>query len=359
MKRRNFNAEKLLFDAQYTEKYSNDPLFSTAPSTKPAAFVRWVLACKFIIASQLKLSTYQILGMQRNKIPSNMHFYVDKQQNLCALISHSQTDKVSTEIIAHCNRIETSVVQTYIDRQSYASRSNTLDDFFTHQFPNAKINSSNACEKNERENERVEDGDDLCDDLISIVRIPMSYYKFHIESSFYELCCRVASHLHSHNLWLNPLFQVFFQNIANFDCFQSTVPMVPLKGSLCAMFCQFALGIDDVERKESNAVTLSNREFVAFLAVFDCWRMMQYKRECRKTVFKCWSQRRDTDMNVMHIVLEFADVDEMTIEKIIAYIDAFNTQSGNYDVYLNELQSQIPNLHKFIHAFTISQPGHV
>lgn len=113
-----FSMEKLEINREYSENAANDALFHQQETTKKCSQIRWVLACKFIIASQLRFfNQYDVLGMHRNKIPQNMYFYVDNQKNLCAVIKHNKNDKkdtISQKIIEQLSYFLFSLIFIYL-----------------------------------------------------------------------------------------------------------------------------------------------------------------------------------------------------------------------------------------------------
>lgn len=353
-----FSAERLQINMKYTQNAADDDLFCKPPCSKSSSYIRWVLACKFMIASQLRLSSYQILGMQRNRIPENMHFFVDEQQNLCAVLKYPPNHQLSMQIIHHCDNIETSVIQHYVapKRQHQAGDEEDEDDDLcvdstrTKQRTDCHLSSSSRFLMDDMKNKENEDAENQQEQLITIVRIPMLYYYVHIASSFYALCCRIAAYLNEHSLFGHPLFHLLWQTIANFDCFQSTVPMIPLKGGLPEMFAQFALSLylDDQEKLGNAKNVVDQKQFFAFLGMYDVWRSLLYRRRCRKCMQKCWTRSTQTDANIMKIVVEYAELDEMTEQSMVESINQFDRASTGYAKYVKEIKSQIPNLRSIV-----------
>merc|ERR1712013_258903 len=146
----------------------------------------------------------------------------------------------------------------------------------------------------------------------------------------------------------SPLFLLLHQNIANFDCFQSSVPMTPLRGSLYQMFCRFALGAYDHE--EAQDASLSLPQFIAFLGAFDCWREMQRRRECTQRVRQCWVEAMGSasDVNIMQTVLGLAGLDEMDDTEMEQHVNAFSSRSSRFESYVKELRAQIASLGRFV-----------
>mmetsp|Transcript_37340 Transcript_37340/g.33007 ORF Transcript_37340/g.33007 Transcript_37340/m.33007 type:complete len:400 (-) Transcript_37340:273-1472(-) len=348
-----FNADKLCFNRAYTiAAATKDPLFAQPAynAMNPSA-VRWVLACKFIIASQLRLDQYDCLGMHRNKIPQNMYFYVDQQNNLCCIINHdkNENNSMSQKIISHCNKIETSMIQSYVGNNDISkligdmiTDNNDNDDEDDDLWLNTKQTKTNHHKHSIHHSENNNNNE-----IITIIRVPMVYYGRNIKTSFYELCCKIANHIITIKQdFSNPLFQILMQNIANFDCFQSSVPMIPLKGSIYQMFCQYGLGLYN-HKDKGKKNTISKKEFIAILGAYDCWKQIEYKDECRKSLYRYWTKLTGTDVNILQIVNEYSDFDEMSVESIVDYISNFN-QGSKYNSYLKELKTEIPNLNEIV-----------
>ena len=189
------------------------------------------------------------------------------------------------------------------------------------------------------------------DEIVSIIRVPMSYYNLNIESSFYQICCKIVKYMVNKQDYGNPLFQLLLKNIANFDCFQSSVPMVPLNGSLYQMFCQFGLGLYQINNDDDRNINkncMNKKEFIAFLGVFDVCKQIKYKENCRKSMYQYWTKHTETDINIMNIVIQYCDFNEMTDEKILDFVNNFDKSSANYSLLLKELKAKIPHLESIV-----------
>ena len=191
---------------------------------------------------------------------------------------------------------------------------------------------------------------DNSDNIISVIRVPIIYYILNMQSSFYELCCRISAFLNQNSNFGHPLFGLFGKYIANFDCFKLSVPMVPLTGKLHEMFYQYALGrySDDNEVANIQYSEMSKKEFVAFLGAYHCWNFMQYKQKCRKAMYQCWTRVTQTDINIMNVVIEFADFHQMSNQELLEFVNHFSPQSREYRVYLKELKRHIANLETIV-----------
>eukprot|EP01083_Nonionella_stella_P262733 893127_1 len=98
--KKQFTISKLQINKTNSIFIANDSLFNKQLCTKQSQYIRWVIACKFIIATGVQFDSYNCHGMHRNKIPQNMYFYVDNQKNLCALIYNTtQNNSISNNII--------------------------------------------------------------------------------------------------------------------------------------------------------------------------------------------------------------------------------------------------------------------
>lgn len=349
-----FNADKLAFDREETIKAATeDPLFAqTAYNRINYNAIRWILACKFVIASQLKMDQYDCLGMHRNKIPTNMHFYVDKTLNICCIINHKQNEKfsISQNIINHCNEIETSMIQSYIFQQHQHKNDIFISKLIENMIRNNDEDDDLWIDKKQTKNNHDHNHSihhiKENNEIITIIRIPMIYYGMNIKSSFYELCCKIAAQIiNIKKDFSNPLFRVLMQNIANYDTFQSSVPMIPCSGGIYQMFCQYGLGLNNHKNAAKN--TINKKEFVAFLGAYDCWKNIQYKDKCRKSLYRYWTKFTGTDINILQIVNQYSDFDEMNVEDIVENINNFH-QGKKYNQYLKELKAEIPNLNDIV-----------
>lgn len=94
-----FNVQKLQINREYSRNAARDDMFMPSSQSHKSKYIRWVLACKFVIASGLRFDSYNVWGMKRDKLPQNMSFYVDDQQNLCCLIYDNKESTVSSQII--------------------------------------------------------------------------------------------------------------------------------------------------------------------------------------------------------------------------------------------------------------------
>jgi len=303
---------KLRVNPQESALAVDDCLFLSPLGSVNEKYMQWVLACKFTIAANWKVAG--------NRIPDEMHFFVDDQKNFCALISNPHSD-TTHHVVHHCRQIETSMVRKYRRRR-------TSDDPFT-------------------DSENSEDDDlsplDAQYETVYIVRIPPAYYARNLQSSFYALCCRTAQHLQRSQHYGHSLFQILFQNIANFDSFQLSVPTVPLRGSLYRMFCQFGLGVRDHHEVKRHHV-MSRRDFKHFLGLYDCWKEMGRRAECRRAMYQCWHRATGTGMHVMGLVVEWAELDEMDDDATLQWAEGFGRRSSAFKRYKAELRAQIVNL---------------
>merc|ERR1719410_2201771 len=75
-----FTDSKLRRSAEQSVLTANDELFLNTNHSMSDKSIQWVIACKFVIAANWKVSAC--------RIPSNMHFFVDDQKNLCALVEN-------------------------------------------------------------------------------------------------------------------------------------------------------------------------------------------------------------------------------------------------------------------------------
>jgi len=278
-------------------------------------YTQWVLACKFIIAANWKV--------EGSRIPQNMHFFVDDQQNICALVEN-ENSPVTNDVVRHCNQIETAMVRKY--------RRQRMDNEMNKAFDSDDSGDS--------------EDDDLVsihDDMVYIVRIPAVYYDQNLHSSFYSVCCRAAKHLQKRQNYGHPLFQILFKNIANFDSFQLTVPMVSLRGTLYAMFCQFGLGVfahDDLQKDH----VMNRLEFRAFLGLYDCWKEIGRREQCRKVMYRCSSEKNGIDLDVMKLIVGWTGLEEMDDYALLKWTDNFDRRSSEYKEYKTELRALISNL---------------
>lgn len=298
-----YTDSKLRVDPRKSDLATQDALFLNPNESINNKYSRWLVACKFMIAAN-----WQVPGC---RIPENMHFYVDDQQNLCALVWDVH-DQSTRGIVQHCHQIETADVRKY--RHLGMERENAT-----------KSQKSDTSEQKEKEIEHA---------MVYIVRIPMFYYHRHLDGSFYKVCCRAAGHLYGRHHYGHPLFHILFKNIANFDSFQLTVPMVPLRGSLHAMLCQFGLGVDAQDRTKE--MRMSEREFTAFLGLYDCWKEMCRRTECRKMVYKC----ADSHSDVLGVIMQLAGLDVMDDHDVVTWCDTFQSTSTAYKQYKEELRGQ-------------------
>mmetsp|Transcript_46168 Transcript_46168/g.74018 ORF Transcript_46168/g.74018 Transcript_46168/m.74018 type:complete len:134 (+) Transcript_46168:1-402(+) len=126
--------------------------------------------------------------------------------------------------------------------------------------------------------------------------------------------------------------------------------MIPLKGSLPEMFAQFALSLylDDQEKLGNAKNVVDQKQFFAFLGMYDVWRSLLYRRRCRKCMQKYWTRSTQTDANIMKIVVEYAELDEMTEQSMVESINQFDRASTGYAKYVKEIKSQIPNLRSIV-----------
>jgi len=349
-KKRTFNRDQLYLDRKKTISASkNNALFGGIEYNQMNYnTIRWMLACKFVIASNLKIDQYDCLGMHRNKIPTNMHFYVDQTLNICCIINHKENEKcsMSQNIIKHCNKIETCVIQSY----HYISDKNNVSKLIENMIKNNDEDDDlwidrKRTKTNHRHNHNIYHSEN--NEIITIIRIPMIYYGMNMNTSFYEFCCKIASQIiNIEKDFSNPLFQILMQNIASFDTFQSSVPMIPLKGRLYQMFCQYALGSNNHKNVGKNKI--NKEEFIAFLGAYDCWKKIQYKDECRKSLYRYWTKLTGTDVNILQIVNQYSDFHEMNVKDMIQNINNFNIKEENK--YLNELKEEIKNLNEIVYG---------
>jgi len=282
-------------------------------------YTQWVLACKFIIAANWKV--------EGSRIPPNMHFFVDDQQNICALVEN-ENSPVTNDVVRHCSQIDTAMVRKY-RRQRMDNEMNKVSD---------------------SEDSGDSEDDDLVaihHDMVYIVRIPAVYYDQNLQSSFYSVCCRAAQYLQKRQHYGHPLFQILFKNIANFDSFQLTVPMVSLRGTLYAMFCQFGLGVfahDDLKKHHA----MSRMEFRAFLGLYDCWKEIERREQCRKVMYRCSSSSGQNgngiDLDVMKLIVHWTGLEEMDDVALLQWTDNFERRSTAYKQYKAELRVLISNL---------------
>eukprot|EP01083_Nonionella_stella_P188829 696975_1 len=119
--KQSFTVHKLQFNKTLTQNAANDQSFNKQPSSKQSQYIRWVIACKFIIASGLKLDSYDVLGMNRHKIPQNMYFYVDDQKNLCAVIRDDGSNHISNNIMTQLRLLFCIFNVTYLAFKSLQS----------------------------------------------------------------------------------------------------------------------------------------------------------------------------------------------------------------------------------------------
>ena len=201
----------------------------------------------------------------------------------------------------------------------------------------------------EERNDENEDYD-LCqnqESVITIIRIPMVYYRINMDDSFYALCCRFAHFFNTtRDFMYHPLLNVIGKNIANFDCFQSSVPKVwNGEGSIYEMFTKYGLGVydhADIEDFALNAV-----EFTKFVGAYDCFKQIEFKKKCRKQVLRCWTNVLK-DLNIMSIVIEYSGLTQMSDDQIVTHIDSFDPKSEKYKFYLNELKRRINTLEDIV-----------
>lgn len=79
-----FNDFKLRIDPRASANTADDALFLNPTGRVNERHTQWVLASKFVIAANWKVDG--------NRIPQNMRFFVDEQQNLCAFIEDEHCD---------------------------------------------------------------------------------------------------------------------------------------------------------------------------------------------------------------------------------------------------------------------------
>jgi hypothetical protein len=332
-----FSLDKLKYSRTLTEASANDDLFNRPQTANNYAHIQWILACKFIIASNYCFDHYDVLGMNRSKIPKNFSFFVDEQENICAVIRNCENCKISTDIVQHCNKIETCLIQRYI-----FNIGETIDiDQYLKNIANTMVQKQT---KLSFEFNTIDNRTDIC-----VIRIAMVYYVRNLRHSFYEHCCKITKHLSIKQQFAHPLFLLFYKTIANFDCFQCSVPMTPLSGSLYRMFCQFSLGINEWNPSQSNHANarLTYREFRAFLGCFDCWMMAELRRSQRSAVEKAWKYL-DVGFNVVPLVIEYADMHKMSDQKMLEFIAEFNENSPRWKVYCDELKQHNLFVHDIV-----------
>jgi len=318
-----FNDFKLRIDPRASANTADDALFLNPTGRVNERHTQWVLASKFVIAANWKVDG--------NRIPQNMRFFVDEQQNLCAFIEDEHCD-ITRDVVHHCRQIETSVVRKY--RRQRLKGENVSDS------EDSDIDNGMVAVQHPVERQREEE-------MVYIVRIPAIYYAQNLKSSFYLVCCRTAKHLQRMQHYGHPLFQILFKNIANFDSFQLSVPMVSLRGPLYAMFCQFGLGVSDHENVKKHHV-MSRCEFRAFLGLFDCWIEMKRREQCRKTMFGHCAKEMGFDLDVMKLIVEWTGLGEMDESMMLEWTDRFDTKSTSYKQYKNELRAHISNLQEIV-----------
>jgi len=325
-----FTDSKMQINAAYSRSAANDDLFlKTVGALSDEKYTRWVLACKFVIAADLRLDRHHVLGgNDKHRIPENMRFFfVDHQRNLCAVIDDGPSD-LDIDVVQHCRAIETSVVR------QYRQRSGDYDGSDSDDSDDGDISSDQRAGK-EAESK-----------IVHIVRIPMFYYHQNLKSSFYAVCCRAAKYLQKRRHYGHPLFSILFKNIANFDSFQQSLPMVPLRGSLYEMFCRFGLGGFHRGDSITKHHVVNRSGFETFLGLFDCWREMERREECRKVMYQHWAESTGTDTNIMRVVVEMAGLEQMDDAKVLEWADTLKITK--YTDYKKELRARIANLKEVV-----------
>jgi len=302
---------KLRANPEASSEAADDSLFLSPLGSANEKYTRWVLACKFTIAASWKVDD--------NRIPEQMHFFVDDQQNFCALISNALSE-TTKDVVNHCRQIETSVVRRYRRRRTDGGSMSDSEESADDDLPAAAQYET-----------------------VFVVRIPSVYYARNLQSSFYALCCRTAQHLQRTQHYGHSLFRVLFKNIANFDSFQLSVPTVPLRGSLYRMFCQFGLGVRDHHEVKRHHV-LNRRDFATFLGLYDCWKEGGRRAQCRKSMYQCWHRATGTGVHVMGLVVEWAGLDEMDEASALKWAESLDRKSAAYRRYKAELRAQMANL---------------
>jgi hypothetical protein len=260
-----FSFSRLYYNAIFTEKHSiGDKFFGRDRN------IQWILANKFIIATQYKMPVVQVLGANTNRISrtkNNIQFFIDEQQYICAVLTFENINNIvnikpsnnknnkkkesvnanainiakndfCANIVQHCTEMDLAIVEHY---QGYNNNNQNQD--LKNQ------SSSNKKSGGWRKNWQPKYADN-----IYLIRIPGSYYRRHMRYSFYEFCCEFTKYLISIHAYSHPLFALFMTTIARFDCFQMCLPLVPLSGNLREMYAQYVLGqyfVDDDNEKNS------------------------------------------------------------------------------------------------------------
>lgn len=119
--------------------------------------------------------------------------------------------------------------------------------------------------------------------------------------------------------------------------------------SIFELFVKYGLGSYEYTLCKVEEAVINEQEFTMLIGAYDCFKRIQYKKQCRKIVLDCWKKEGQAkELNILKIMIAYSDLNEMNDAQILDHINNFNQDSAKYKEYLNELKAKIDNLEEIV-----------